>query len=398
MRVFNPQKIRYARILDRVAKLVFRLVRGGNPGKPAPLDHVVPRRILVLESHLIGDIVMAVPALRALRAHFHSSSIALVAGPWGKHLLQEQGLVDEFIDIRFPWATYDYSYANLKAMVSTLFALRRSEWDLGIDLRGDIRNIVFLYLTKAKRRASYGFTGGEYLLSDVINDAPHLKHVVEYNLHLVDQLGCEVKSRTPSLHVTDEQVEWARGLLRLTNSGVSPAIIGIHPGASKPLRHWKEERFAELADKFLAEGRNRVLLFQGPEDKEIVAKIADLMKNKPLLVQQPLEHLPAIFRCCSVFIGLDSGAVHIADAVGVPTVVLFGPADPERVKPFSDNSSIIIKEGYWCRPCDQVHCVQPHDNCMDALQVEAVYSRALALIGKTRAGVDSGRSPKEVVK
>src|SRR5712692_8685250 len=99
MRVFNPRKLRYAKVFDSVGKLMFQLLRGGDSIELTPVSHLTPQRILVLESHLIGDIVMAIPALRALRDHFRSSEIILLAGSWGKELLKDQKLVDDFIEI-----------------------------------------------------------------------------------------------------------------------------------------------------------------------------------------------------------------------------------------------------------------------------------------------------------
>jgi lipopolysaccharide heptosyltransferase II len=377
MRVFNPRKLRYATVLDSVARLVFRLGRMTRPGRLAPASPPDPRQILVLESHLIGDIVMAIPALRALRERFRSANITFVAGPWGKVLLADQGLVNDFVEIRFPWSTYDYSPSNLRRLMSAVLGIRRRHWDLAIDLRGDIRNIAILYLTGATRRVSYGFTGGEYLLSDIVTDPAAKEHIVDHNIHLVEQLGCAVTLKEPALKVSEQQMGEARNVLQLPRADGGVAVIGIHPGASKPLRHWSADRFAKLADILLENTKHRVFLFQGPKDRQTVMDIVGKMKHPAAIIEQPLSLLPALFKCCNVLVGLDSGAVHLAAAVGTPTIVLFGPAEPEKVRPYSGRSLTLIKEGYSCRPCDQVHCVQPGNNCMDALQVETVYQQLM---------------------
>jgi lipopolysaccharide heptosyltransferase II len=381
MRVFNPQKLRYARLLDSLGRFVFGVLKPRTASEPAPLSQIEPQRIVVCESHLVGDIVMAIPALRALRARHPASKITLVSGPWGRELLENQGVVDEFAIVRFPWATYDYSYANVKAMILALFKLRKARFDLGIDMRGDIRNIAFLFFTRAKRRVGYNFTGGEYLLTDVIHDTSDLRHIVDHNVHIIGRIGCTVDSMIPDLRISEAEIDSARELLRMRGGLGKKLTIGIHPGASKPQRKWKHDRFARLADLFLEDHENRVLILQGPQDEEIVKKIAGAMKYKPLVVSLPLRQLPPVLHCCEIVIGLDSGIVHIAAATGVPTVVLFGPAEPNRVKPFSPHARIVIKEGYSCRPCDQVHCVQPTNNCMDAISVDSVYSCAIELIG-----------------
>jgi ADP-heptose:LPS heptosyltransferase len=382
MRVFNPRKVRYAKVIDTILGSMYRITHGKRTAKSAGISTPEPKRILVIESHLIGDVVMALPALKALRRRFPSSRITLAAGGWASQLLSDQNVVDGFAEIRFPWSTYDYSWSNLKSMFAVLADLRGSPWDLGIDLRGDIRNIVFLYLTKATRRISYNFTGGEYLLTDVVHDDPKLKHIVEYNLHIVGQLGCSTGEPTPRLAVPETEMEIAR---RNIGQGVGPEssrIIGIHPGASKPLRLWREDRFARLGDLIMKDPRNRVLLIEGPSEGEKVRRIRAAMKSEPLIIRPALRELAAVLRCCDLLVGLDSGPVHVAAAVGVPTIVLCGPAEPEHIRPYSERVSIVIIDGYVCRPCDQVHCVQPGNNCMDAIDVSAVYSRVLLALEK----------------
>ena len=205
MRVFNPSKLRYARILDFLARFIFRIGRDEKNVLHQPLHDLSPKKILFIESHLIGDVVMAIPALQALRARADPSHITLVAGPWAKDLLGNQDLVDEFVETRFPWSAYDYSILNIKSLLTVLRKLRRTHWDVGIDCRGDIRNIFFLYFTGAKRRVSYNFTGGEYLLTDVIRDVPHLEHIIDHNLNVATQLGCTNMSNEPTLFISKAQ-------------------------------------------------------------------------------------------------------------------------------------------------------------------------------------------------
>jgi ADP-heptose:LPS heptosyltransferase len=117
----------------------------------------------------------------------------------------------------------------------------------------------------------------------------------------------------------------------------------------------------------------------------MVQKIRGLMSSPATIVKRPLEDLPAIMQSCDVLVGLDSGAVHIAAAVGTPTVVLFGPAEPHEVRPLSKRTAVVIKDGYPCRPCDQVHCVQPENTCMDALTVEVVCEQVGRLLDNRAA-------------
>ncbi len=368
-------------MLDAMVGFLFLLFNRKDELKRIPLREISPQRIVVIESHLIGDVVMAIPALSALRRRFPLSVITLVGGDWAEELLANQHLVDRFMIIRFPWATYDFSLKNIIKMLTTLRKIRSEQWDLGIDLRGDFRNIVFLYLTKAFRRVSYDFTGGGYLLTDIINDEPSLTHLIDHHLNLVKQLGCSLNAKEPEISVSEMQIQEACAILELPERTSNQCIIGIHPGASQLLKQWKLERFASLADQLIENSKFKVIFFAGPREKEVMQSIITRMHNRPFVVSQPLSIIPALFKLCNVFLGVDSGAVHIAAAVGIPTIVLFGPVDPNSSKPMSPKTTIIIKEGYSCRPCDLARCVQPNNNCMDALEVVTVY-KAILLVAR----------------
>jgi lipopolysaccharide heptosyltransferase II len=384
MRKLNTRKRIVGKIVDGFLRILFVLFAVRSMGKRVPIKDLLPKSILVLDFYLIGDIVMAVPALTALRGKYPHSRIALVGGPWASELLSKQNLVDEFIAFRCPWTTFDYSFSNILAMMGVLRLLRHDRWDLGIELRGDLRALLFLFFSKAKRRISYDFTGGDYLLTDVAVEDKSLTHIVDHQLHLVNQLGCPIDKREPTLNVDIRAFNEARTTLGI-NEYDNRVVLGIHAGASNPLRLWHPERFAEIADRFMETDNTLVVFFIGPNDSATVEAIISRMKRKPRVLAPPLEAFPAFLGNCTVLLGLDSGAVHVAAAVGVPTVVLFGPQDPALTKPLSSISQTVIKEGFACRPCDQKVCVRPTDTCMDGIDVETVYRKVFEIAHSNKA-------------
>ena len=116
-----------------------------------------PQSILIVDLHLLGDIVMLVPLLRVIRRYHPAAHLALVAGPWARTVLEGTGLVDEFIELRAPWIVKGQGTAGFAALLRAIRASRSRSWDWGIDVRGDVRNALLLALARTKRRVAYAY-------------------------------------------------------------------------------------------------------------------------------------------------------------------------------------------------------------------------------------------------
>ncbi len=326
-------------------------------------------KILILESHLIGDVIMGLPAYRALRSNFPESRLIYWGNGWGEDLLSEQGLFDRFFVASIPWATYDYSLRNIFRLLSQVRKLRKMKIDIAVDFRGDIRNIFLLYLVRAKRRVSYAFTGGTFWLTDVV-PPPENYHVIDRDLKIVQYLEAKIEYTVPTLEVFTSKIEIARKYFE--QMGCRRVVI-LHPGASQKKRFWPAERFARVVD-YLSEREYSPVLLCGPKEKTLLRRIQERCKSQPNILSVPLKDLPAFLSCCSFFIGIDSGISHIAAAVGKNIITLFGPQLPSLTSARGRQRNIlIIKTGFRCRPCFSAEC--DYDNaCMKAIQVEDVIS------------------------
>jgi heptosyltransferase-2 len=151
----------------------------------------------------------------------------------------------------------------------------------------------------------------------------------------------------------------------------------IAPGASYgAAKCWPPERFAALADRLISECGADVILFGTPSEKEMAARIRSAMKCNPisLVGQTSMRDLAAFFSACSIFIGNDSGAMHVAAAAGVPVIGIFGPTDPEGTAPLTPRFTL-IRESVSCSPCFLRSCPVDH-RCMTRISVDAVFSAA----------------------
>jgi len=331
------------------------------------LDSLEYKKILILESHLIGDVIAGLPAYKAIRKRFPNSELIFWGNKWGKEILYDQKIFDKFYINRIPWSVYNYSFINIKSLFSQVKQLRNLNIDLALDFRGDIRNIFLIYLIKAKKRISYDFTGGSYWLTDIISP-PKSYHIIDRNLKVAKSLGAEIKHTIPRLVIPKEKIKAAQEYFDM--KGLKK-IAFLHPGASQPKRLWMPERFAQIVDYLHNKDYSPVLL-AGPNDKAIIESIRNKCKGSTDVLSIPLSNIAAYLACGEFFVGLDSGIGHIAASVGIDVIILFGPQPPSIACPRGRGKIVkIMKADFDCRPCHKQVC-NFNNACMKAIAVEDV--------------------------
>jgi len=362
---FNTKRFGILKSIDKILSFIYSFLNSFRSNKKVAHEY---KRILILESHLIGDVIMGLPAYQAIRENYSGAKLIFWGNKWGEDLLAEQGIFDDFIIAKIPWAVYDYSLPTLFKLFSQAIKLRKLNVDMALDFRGDIRNIFLLYLTGAKRRVSYDFTGGTYWLTDVVSLSEGL-HIIDRNLNLLRCIGVQVKHITPKLQVWPNKVEDAKKYFK--EKGYKKVVI-IHPVASQKKKFWMPERFAHIIDFLQNEGFTPVLVC-GPKDNDFIYKIKDKCEFKPDVLAVSLKDLPGYLSCCEFFIGIDSGIAHMAAALGKNAVVLFGPQLPLLTAPRGDgNIQVIIKGEFECRPCSGDLCKYNNNSCMEAIEIEDI--------------------------
>lgn len=331
-------------------------------------------RILVMEYWNLGDIVMMSPFLRCLRVQYPDASITLLTSPKCAPLIEKQGLVDEVICVRIPWAQHysrwrkynPFSLLWLELM-RTVKHLHAQRFDLAFTARADIRENLLLWLARVARRVGYAFGGGGFLLTDIaIPDLQH-PHFSRRWLRLLEHLEKPALARPPSLRVTPEEEAFARQYLEERGIQDGEFLIGIHPGARSLLRQWGEENFMTLAKRLQQQFPIKTVWFQDPNQSPT---LADRNQLQPLSL--PLRQFMAVLSKCQLFICNDSGPMHIATAFGVPVVAVFGPTEPAWFGPLGKENHVVIQPGFWCRPCFD-YCIFDQPYCLRAISVEAVF-------------------------
>lgn len=317
------------------------------------------QRILVIELWNIGDVVLAMPFLAQLRALFPHASITMLARPHARTVLAGTGLVDEFIETELGWSEsavrnnpFAYSWSELARVRREL---QRDKIDIAFSSRMHVREHVVLALSGARRRVAFRLGSGRALTDAMHLDDPN-RHKVEEWLELLKPFGGPGALEPPRLKVSDAERSWATRFLAAGGISTEDRLIGIHPGASVPEKRWPMERFAEVAGSVAADPATKVLAFVAPDGYG--SQLAEV--SGVIIAKVTLRELMALLERCDCLVCNDSGPMHIAGALGVPTVAIFGSGIQRWFAPLGEGHRLLTADGSGPESTD-AESVIPYD-------------------------------------
>jgi heptosyltransferase-2 len=327
-------------------------------------------KLLVRSTNWVGDAVMSIPALEAIRTRWPQAEIVILARSWVADLYRGQDLADRLL-------VFDPEKRGLSS------ELRRERFDCAVLLQNAFAAAWLAWRAGIPQRIGYARDARSLLLTRPIpvpraGETP--AHETYYYLELLRRAGWIDHLPTVEeicLRVASTAVEGAEAQLR--NAGASPGKIrvAIAPGAAYgAAKCWPLERFAALADRLIADIGADVILFGTASEREVAGQIASRMRHRPvnLVGQTPIGELPRLFASCQLFVGNDSGAMHVAAAVGLPVVAIFGSTDPEGTAPVTPRRTL-VRHPVSCSPCMLRECPVDH-RCMARIEVDAVLAAA----------------------
>ncbi len=345
-------------------------------------------KILVRTTNWVGDAVMAIPALAAVRKRWPTAQIVGLARPWVADLYRGQGYFDRMIV--FDQTGRHKGFVGRERLVREL---RSEKFDAALLLQNAFEAAWLAWRAGIRERIGYARDARSWLLTKAVavpakREIP--AHEIYYYLELLRRAGWLSELPTVdriTLRVPPEAAQRAEGILTAAGARAGAYKIAIAPGAAYgSAKCWEPERYAALADQLIAAFDADVILFGAPQEKEIAARIAQAMKCRPLNLagSTAIGDLPALLAACRLFVGNDSGAMHVGGAVGVPVVGIFGPTDPGGTSPVTPGFTL-IQEPVSCSPCFLRRCPIDH-RCMTRISVERVFAASAAwLQGKAAA-------------
>jgi len=332
-------------------------------------------KILVRATNWVGDAVMSLPALRAIRGRWPQAEIVVLARPWVAELYRDQECANRLL-------VYEHRGRHRGIMGRERLAreLRAERFDAAMLLQNAFDAAWLAWRARIPERIGYARDGRSWLLTRAVavpGRGELQRHQSYYYLELLRRAGwIERLPEVDAIHLRVSEEARRGAEQKLLGAGARPGAtrIALAPGAAYgSAKCWLAERYAALADGLIAAADADVIVFGAPPEKEMAERIVRSMQRRAINLAggTSIGELPALLGACRLFVGNDSGAMHVAAAVGLPVVGIFGPTDPEATRPATPLFTL-IREPVFCSPCLLRHCPIDH-RCMTRISVEQVF-------------------------
>ena len=312
----------------------------------------------------MGDVVLSLPSLRAIREHYPQAKITILAGKAAEEIVRMSGYADAVIAVDRVKMKYGNKLDAGCQIIKLVREIRRPKFDLVIDLHSLAETNLLMWATGAKKRCAA--RRARRSLDFLINIKPPVwlddRHAVDRYLDVLIPLGIENASKELVLRTLTEFDDQAKQILNREGFKTGDCLIGLNPGAAFPPRRWPKDKFTELANLLSRKSGVRCAIFAGPEESELANEIAQGVKDgRPIVLDKntiplSLYLLASLAARCDLFITNDTGPMHVATAVGTPTIALMDRPDPWTFDPRGPQHHVIFgKQGVGSISVDEVH-------------------------------------------
>ena len=307
-----------------------------------------PQNILVIDFGQLGDVVLSLPALRAIRDRFPGSQITVVVGKPGAEVVTLSGYANVTAAVDRVSLRDGPKLVSIARIVKLVKKVRRAKFDFVIDLHSLSETNLLGFLSGAPKRL-YSRRPGRSLnyLANFTPPPPveedHRKrHLVDRYLDVLLPLKVSGADRRPRLRTRAEDDATIDKLLKKEKAEIGSLLIGLFPGAGHPSRRWPLERFAELAEYLIRNDGVRPIIFAGPEERELIPQIKSLFPRAVIILDRlTIPQMAAAQARLAAFVSNDTGPMHVAAAVGTPVVLLLDRRAPESYLPLGTQHRVI---------------------------------------------------------
>jgi heptosyltransferase-2 len=319
------------------------------------------RKILLISLSNIGDAVLTLPVLGVLKREFSDADITVMAGPNAKELFEVEPSVNKLI-------IYN-KHIPFSEKIRLLAGLRNERFDLVVDLRQGLYGL---------------FIRAKYSTWLFVSPGATSIHRKDKHLQRLTTLGLAINNPPFSVFYSDKDRSHIDSVLNRLGISAADSLIAVAPGAKSHTKRWATDKFIELCKRLSRESESKILLIGDKNDKEISHQIvrAGIDQVFDLTGCTNLRELAYLFSLCKLLITNDSAPLHIASAVDLATVAIFGPTDEKKYGPLSAKNAVVRKK-MSCSPCERALCrFNPEASmCMQSLSVDEVFEAASRLLG-----------------
>jgi ADP-heptose:LPS heptosyltransferase len=333
-----------------------------------------PRNILIVDFGQLGDVVMSLPALRAVREKFPFAHITVAVGKPGAEIIDLSGCADATIEVDRVALRDGFKPLSVLKVLDIVKDVRRRQFDFVIDLHSFSETNLLGYFSRAPQRLFARRPGRSLDFLSNFNPKPPVdrndpkQHLVDRYLDVLKPLDISDAARIPRLNPRPQHYAAVDSMLRKAKADAGSPLIGLFPGAGHPGRRWPMEKFSQLADFLIRNDKLRPIIFVGPEERHMLTEMREMFPAPSVVLDKlSIPELAAAQSRLAVFVSNDTGPVHIAAAVGTPVVVLIDLPRPHAYIPLSEAQRLMFSES------------------VGRIEVEEVYSatRELLTAGRT---------------
>jgi heptosyltransferase II len=345
------------------------------------------KKIIVRSTNWVGDAIISIPAMREVRRLFPKAHISLLASPWVSPIYSEVEFVDEILE-------YDNRgiHKGWSGLGRLAAELRCRHFDLAILLQNAFEAALIAFCARIPLRAGYARDGRSLLLTHACKIDPAVRrvHQAYYYLGILSDLGLLAPRIWEQDHILPINIgirkvdqEAAAAMLRTNGIRENEMMIAINPGAFYgEAKRWFPDRYAAVADALADKYGARIVIIGASSDTETARRVAENMASRPVVLagQTTLGQLMGLIKGSSLLITNDSGPMHLAAALGVPQLAIFGSTSEVATGPLNANATV-LKHQVDCNPCFLRKC--PTDfRCMKEIAVQQVVEAAQSILDK----------------
>lgn len=339
------------------------------------------QNVLIIKLRYIGDVLLATLSARAIKSARPNVRVTMLVTRGTEDVLSGNPDMDEVVIL---------DKDSLAAQWRLIAGLRRRRFDTVIDLTDGDRAAFLSWISGAPVRI--GFNDGHRwqgrFYTQVVRSERGVQHRIDRDLEALKLVSIQAGSQDPQLWLTPEEEHSADQLLDQLGVQRSQPIVILQPGARYWFKAWPPERFAELADRLTSQYGCQVMIGGSRQESDLAQQIRQMAKSRPIVMagRTTVRQFASIAKRSALFVGNDSGAMHIASAVGTPVVALFGPSSPREWRPRGGPVEILYKD-LDCGRCSNSTCTRGEESCMKSILVHEVFAVAQRLLLAGKPGI-----------
>lgn len=319
------------------------------------------KKILCIKPRGIGDIILSTVVLENLKDAFPQSEIHYLTEKFAKRAVENNQFVSKIL-------TFD----KKDFVLSIVRKVRKENYDLVLDLWSNPKTAQITFLSGAKYKVGYEKRGRKYAYNFTGKNGTMGRHAAEDNLVLLNALNIPISTKKIIYQTTVEEKEFAQKYLDQAIQEKEKKLVGIIPSGGWESKRCEPVKWIEICNEIQKNYQVQFIILWGPGDEKDAMEISKVLLPSPVLApKSSFGELSALIEKCDLIIANDSGPMHVAAALGKPTLGIFGPTDPEAHRPFADNSSFVSHSDLHCIICTKLICPYNHE-CMLELPIEKV--------------------------